>query len=49
MAGLHHPQNDHLLAAAQAGAADYLVTSDQRDLMALRPKKGAGSNAAFLG
>jgi predicted nucleic acid-binding protein len=30
------PQDDYLLATAQAGAADYLVTGDKRDLLTLR-------------
>ncbi len=30
------PYDDYLLAMAHAGAADYLVTGDKRDLLALR-------------
>jgi uncharacterized protein len=34
------PHDDYLLATAQAGAADYLVTGDKRDLLALRLHEG---------
>ncbi len=34
------PNDDYLLATAQAGAADYLVTGDKRDLLGLRRHQG---------
>lgn len=34
------PFDDYLLATAQAGAADYLVTGDKRDLLTLRLHEG---------
>ncbi len=34
------PHDDYLLAAAQAGGADYLVTGDKRDLLTLRLHAG---------
>lgn len=35
------PNDDYLLAIAAAGAADFLVTGDKRDLLALRLYEGA--------
>jgi hypothetical protein len=37
---LPDPHDDYLLATAQAGAADYLVTGGKRDLLALRLHEG---------
>ena len=34
------PHDDYLLATAQAGSADYLVTGDKRDLLALGLHEG---------
>lgn len=35
------PHDNYLLAIAQAGRADFLVTGDKRDLLALRSHEGA--------
>lgn len=34
------PHDNYLLAIAQAGRADFLVTGDKRDLLALRGHEG---------